>query len=161
MTITQQRLKELLSYNPETGRFVWLIDKGRAKAGGSAGTWDGYYLYVKLDQRRYAIHRLAWLYMMGEWPEADIDHWDTNGANNKFTNLRSVTRNFNQQNKRRANRDSKTGYLGVRMSASGKRFQALIGVDGKTLTLGHFSTPQEAHEAYVHAKRQLHPGNTL
>ncbi|HHK4055192.1 TPA: hypothetical protein ACQSSJ_005219, partial [Pseudomonas aeruginosa] len=73
-TLTQERLKELLRYDTETGEFTWLARKGsRALVGSKAGSNDGQgYIRIAIDGRRYRAHRLAWLYCYGKWPAAQV-----------------------------------------------------------------------------------------
>lgn len=96
----------------------------------------------------------------GTWPEFEIDHKDGVRTNNRWSNLRDVSRGTNQQNQRRVRSDSTTEIQGVGMTPSG-RFRARITLNGKQFLLGCFGTKEEAHEMYVEAKRLLHLGNTL
>jgi hypothetical protein len=159
--LTQERLKDLLNYDPETGVFAWRErSKNRVKAGETAGSLQSKgYLQIRIDGRQYLAHRLVWLWMTGEWPTHYIDHVDGNNLNNRFANLRDVTNSVNQQNQRRASKDSKTGFLGVRQHHG--KFQARIYLDGKVTHLGRFTAPEQAYAAYVAAKRVHHVGNTL
>lgn len=156
--ITADRLRELVHYCPETGIFTHLQSRGPKKAGMPAGSLrkDGY-VYIMIGRHRTMAHRFAWLYMTGEWPIADIDHIDGNKSNNSFRNLRDVSRRVNTQNQNRAKRTSKTGYLGVRYHGPNK-FVAAISINGKSMYLGVFRNPAEAHQAYLKAKRELHEG---
>ena len=158
--ITQQRLRELAHYCPETGQFTHLQSKGRKKAGMPAGSLrrDGY-VYAMFDGHRAMAHQFAWLYVTGEWPTQEIDHMDGNKANNAFSNLRQVSRRANTENKRTAKRTSTTGLLGVVRHRD--KFVAKIVHAGKRTHLGVFETPEAAHEAYVQAKRRLHQGCTI
>ena len=158
--ITQNRLRELAHYCPETGQFTHLQSKGRKKAGMPAGSLrrDGY-VYAMFDGRRAMAHQFAWLYVTGEWPTQEIDHMDGNKANNAFANLRQVSRRANTENKRTAKRTSTTGLLGVVRHRD--KFVAKIVHAGKRTHLGVFETPEAAHEAYVQAKRRLHQGCTI
>jgi len=158
--ITQNRLRELAHYCPETGQFTHLQSDRRKKAGMPAGSirQDGY-VYAMFDGKRALAHRFAWLYMTGEWPTQEIDHIDGNKANNAFANLRQVSRQANTENKRQAKRTSTTGLLGVVKHRD--RFVAAITHSGKRTYLGTFETPEAAHEAYVEAKRELHQGCTI
>jgi hypothetical protein len=156
--ITQERLRELVHYCPETGIFTHLESKGRKKAGTTAGSLrlDGY-VYIMISGTRAMAHRFAWLYMTGEWPLADIDHIDGNKSNNAFNNLRDVSRSVNAQNQKRAKISSKLGLLGVSKLPSGN-FKAVIVLNGNRNYLGVFSNPNDAHQAYLKAKRKLHEG---
>ena len=158
--ITQNRLRELAHYCPETGQFTHLQSKGRKKAGMPAGSLrrDGY-VYAMFDGHRAMAHQFAWLYVTGEWPTQEIDHMDGNKANNAFSNLRQVSRRANTENKRTAKRTSTTGLLGVVRHRD--KFVAKIVHAGKRTHLGVFETPEDAHEAYVQAKRRLHQGCTI
>lgn len=158
--ITQNRLRELAHYCPETGQFTHLQSKGRKKAGMPAGSIrrDGY-VYVMFDGFRGMAHQFAFLYVTGEWPTQEIDHIDGNKANNAFSNLRQVSRRANTENKRIAKRTSTTGLLGVVRHRD--KFVAKIVHTGKRTHLGVFETPESAHEAYVKAKRLLHQGCTI
>jgi len=112
-----------------------------------------------IDQANYLAHRLAWLYVTGHWPLVHVDHIDGNRKNNAFSNLREADRKTNAQNMRMAHRDNKTGLLGV--TAHRKTFVANILVDGCQLRIGRFATAEEAHAAYLNAKRAMHKGCTL
>lgn len=160
--ITAERLRELVTYDPKTGVFTRLTDaRPRWKAGQETG-WKhkhNRYVYVRADGKAYFAHRLAWLYMTGEWPEHDIDHIDGQIDNNAFANLRQVSETVNAQNQRRAHKGAKSGLLGV--YPSGLRWRAMITVNKKTFYLGLFDKPEEAYDAYLTAKRISHPGCTI
>jgi hypothetical protein len=160
--LTAERLREVLDYNPETGIFRWkaISTKNQVKVGdiaGCAGAKD--YRRICIDGRLHLTHRLAWLYMTGEWPVADIDHINGISGDNRFANLREATRSENMQNRRGPNRDSKTGLLGA--SPNQGKYEAAICLDGKKHYLGLFKTAEQAHAAYIKAKRKFHPGGTI
>lgn len=159
--ITQERLKELLHYDPETGVFTWRIrTSNRVKVGDVAGSAAAYgYLEIGIDGVTAKSHRLAFLYMTGEWPEHDVDHINGIRTDNRWANLRTATRSQNLQNLRAAKSNSKTGLLGV--SPYNGTFRASIKHNGKQITLGRFSCPHAAHAAYLKAKAELHPFSTL
>lgn len=159
--LTQARLKELLHYNRKTGIFTWRLTRGRtAKKGATAGWQDGSYWRVEVDHKTYRAHRLAWLYVHGVWPCGDLDHKDTNGLNNAISNLRcSPSPSFNAQNRRRPRPGSESGFIGVNLSRS--KWRAQISYGGRNRHLGLFDTPEQAHAAYVKAKRIHHEGGTL
>ena len=122
--LTQQRLQEILDYDPETGVFTRKVSSGGKKAGSIAGSPNvrGYWT-VGVDGKYYKAHRLAWLYVHGEWPEGVIDHIDRDTANNAVSNLRDVTQVENSLNVKVRER-SKTGVNGVRHHHDGRRFRA-------------------------------------
>ena len=164
MTITHQALKEWLSYDPETGVFRWLKDKrGRGrmwKAGDAAGYETQTAVCICLMGRYYYAHRLAWFYVHGEWPKQQIDHINGEWRDNLLSNLRDVPPRVNMENMRFARKTSRSGLIGAFKHSVSGWFSA-IQVHGKMHRLGHFKTPQEAHEAYIAAKRVLHEGCTL
>lgn len=153
--ITQERLKEVLYYNEETGVFTW--QKKIAKkiiVGQVAGCdrGDGY-IVIRIYGHMYFAHRLAWLYMTGEWPTI-IDH--KRGLSNRWKNLRDVTTTINMQNRVLANKGSTSGLLGAHKKRN--KFASAIRVNGRNIKLGVFNTAQEAHESYMKAKKELHQG---
>lgn len=159
--VTYERLRELLVYSKKTGLFAWRRPTSRKhKRGDVAGSLVGHgYVHIEIDGRSYGAHRLAWLYVHGVWPSGQIDHENGMRADNRFRNLRDGSRSFNQQNQRKAQSRNLLGFLGV--SRSGKRFKARIVVNSAQRQIGTFDTPEEAHLAYVQAKRRLHAGGCL
>ncbi len=173
--LTQERLREAFDYNPETGAFRWRLRP--SSHFNSKRTWNAWnarfagketgsdrgdgYIALRLDCKSHRAHRMAWLYMTGEIPSGEIDHINQDTGDNRFSNLRVVSRAVNQQNQRRAQCSNKsTGLLGSYKHADG-RFVASIRVDGKQTYLGLFDTAELAHAAYVKAKREHHKGCTL
>ena len=113
--LTAERLRQLLSYDPETGVFRWLPRPdlrasalrlrrlgqcgrdGKLPTGSSStGYWQ-----IMIDNRNYTAHRLAWLHMTGAWPEAEIDHCNGDRTDNRWSNLRPAVRGENCRNKRK------------------------------------------------------------
>jgi hypothetical protein len=160
--ISARQLRMLLHYDPATGLFVWKRREeapqwnGRyaGKVAGTPKTGAGYIL-IKLPphRRAYHAHRLAFLWMTGKWPRAEVDHRDGDQANNTWENLRSCTVSQNRMNSVRR-RDNKTGFKGV--GRENRRWRADIMVDYQRHYLGTYDTPEEAHAAYVEAARRLH-----
>ena len=158
--ITTERLREVLNYDQETGKFTWLVRLShRVEVGDVAGTTFNGYRHISIDGRRYRCARLSWKYVTGHWPGGFVDHLDTNSLNDRFSNLRDASRLVNSQNLRSPRSDNKVGMLGV--VAVGDRFRSVIKPPGKRLHLGYFDTPEEAHAAYVAAKRIHHEGCTI
>lgn len=155
--LTQGRLRSLLFYDPETGVFTWRKNRARVSAGTIAGSLmpEGY-LRITVGGHRFMAHQLAWLYMTGEYVARDIDHRDTNRANNRWENLRRATRSQNNMNARLRS-DNSTGFKGVTIK-KGKRskpYCAQVGVPGKGRPqhIGYFHTAEDAHSAYVSAAK--------
>lgn len=154
--LTVERLRELLSYNPETGEFHWVDDRGNNRMKGKrAGTVNAKgYRVIEIDGKAHREHRLAWLYVTGDWPEQEIDHRDLNKLNNRFDNLRPATRSQNTSNKV-VQKNSRTGVRGVNLRENGK-FRVSVGVNGKRINVGTFDTLPQAHMAYIRAAVEHH-----
>lgn len=157
MSITPERVRELLHYDPEEGVLRWRAEQRtgngknlvNAAAGDIAGGFMGNgYWYISLDGCRYLASRLAWLYMTGEWPPSEIDHRDGDEGNNRWLNLRASTRSQNGANTRRRS-DNTSGFKGVTYDKSRKKWQSKIRVNGRDFFLGRFDDPELAHAAYV------------
>lgn len=144
-TLTQERLKELLDYDPDTGVFVWKAWRGgTAKAGSVAGALrtDGY-RQIELNRRRYYGHRLAFLYMEGAFPPDCVDHINHKKADNRWDNLRHVTNQENQKHKAMQT-DNTSGVTGVYWNKSLGKWKSHIRVDGKSIYLGITHDKDEA-----------------
>ena len=173
MTISADEARELLDYNPETGNFTWKrrdckwfsLNRfcktwNKNFAGKTAGGINsvGYHVIAVLN-KQILSHRLAWLYVYGEWPKGQIDHINGNRSDNRIVNLRDVTANMNQQNLKRGQRNNTyCNYLGVSLLKRTGRYYAQIMYDGKRLFLGYFDTPEEAQFVYMKAKARYHRG---
>lgn len=160
--ITAERLREILMYDHTSGVFTFRVRRGSMKVGTASGVRkDDGRIAIKLEGRYYLAHRLAWLYVHGVWPEQQIDHIDGNPLNNGIANLRDVSPTTNSQNRRFADPGSKSGLLGAQWCKGYGNWQASIRVKGTRMNLGKFDSAQEAHEAYVQAKRRFHDGCTI
>ncbi len=163
--ITAEEVRKRLRYDEETGLLHWVEPlSSRVKVGDPVISIraDGY-IQVGICGRRFMAHRVIWLLVTGRWPNGILDHKDGVRTNNRWNNLREVSASGNSQNMRRAHRDTKHGLLGVSFiqNRKSKPFRSEIRVDGKPMRLGTFATPEEAHAAYLNAKRKFHPANTL
>lgn len=146
--MTQDELKKFLSYDEKTGLFVWLVNKGTAKAGGLAGApASNGYTNICIDRKIYKAHRLAWLYVYGFNPSQTIDHINGVKNDNRLVNLREATHQENSQNH---------VLLGAHFHKGKNKWQARIRFDGKRVHLGYFLTKEEACQAYVQAKKEHH-----
>jgi hypothetical protein len=147
--LTRARLRELLHYDRDTGEFRWWKRVGDGvRLGEVAG-----HVEIRVDERTYRAHQLAWFYTTGRWGRPMIDHRDGNSTNNRWTNLRRATATQNNANKRRS-RQNASGYKGVWLQPSG-RWRAAISNKGQRIDLGIFATAEAAHAAYVAAARKL------
>jgi HNH endonuclease len=145
--ITAGRLRELLHYDPEAGVFRWLRSGSGRCLGGIAGCryGKGYArIRIMISGRWYKAHRLAWLWMMGEWPLAEIDHINMDSADNRWCNLRAATHSKNGANKRKQQNNT-SGFPGV--SRFGVKWRARSKVNGKEVSLGLFDTRHQAYAA--------------
>jgi hypothetical protein len=161
--ITAGRLREITEYDEETGVLRWKICKPPIRAGSEVGgkhISHGYKDAV-VEGTRSRVHRLIWLYVNGKWPDGQIDHINGDTTDNRISNLRDVRPQVNSQNKRHPPTHSKSGYLGVCFNTSRGKWKASICVGGRHKHVGHFNTAEEAHAAYVAAKRTLHEGCTI
>jgi hypothetical protein len=146
--LTQDRLKELLHYDPETGVFTWLKSgKGiHARKNLAAGCTDSGkgrgYKRIRVDGVLYYAHRLAWLYVHGEWPSVHVDHHRSD--DDRIGNLRPCTPAQNAANSR-LRVDNTSGFKGVRKAHGCARWVAQT---NRHKYIGIFKSPQEAAEAY-------------
>lgn len=153
--LTQTYLHSVFKY--ENGQLYWIGKRRGAQKNKPIGCKVGEgYVGCMLDGKHYLIHRLIYLYVNGYMPIYDIDHINGNRSDNRIENLRPVTKQGNQQNIRKAYTTSKSGLLGAFYSKKHKNWFSRICVNKKSKWLGNFKTPDEAHQAYLKAKRNLH-----
>src|SRR5574340_38831 len=160
--LSQKRLKDLLHYDEDTGIFTWRVNRGwHSKAGSIAGANSAGYIIIGIDQVRYKAHRLAWLYVYGEFPSDQIDHININKSDNRISNLRIASNWLNSNN---YIRHPKSGNP-AGTEKHGKLWRAHIQVLGRRVCIGKYYTAEEAHKAYLKAKQKLHhffyPPNSL
>lgn len=155
---SQAELKKYFRYDQRVGVLYNLVNRGpHAKAGEPAGWKVRCGIRVKFHGQFYLAHRLIWVYLYGHLSEdVEVDHWDGNPWNNKRKNIRLCIdgASSNQENQRKAHSDNCTGLQGVSLFQG--KFPSRICVKGEQIYLGTFGTPQEAHVAYLTAKRELH-----
>ena len=147
--LTQESLKELLEYSPETGKFFWRVSRPHVGQGDEAGSLTAYgYIAISVNNVKYPAHRLAWLFIHGEWPEERkvVDHINRDKLDNRICNLRVVTHQINQ-----FNRSSTKGY---HFDKARGKWVATIKLNYRTLFLGRFDTEKEASDAYNRAKEK-------
>lgn len=155
--LTSDRLRHVLRYEPETGKFFWQQPAAhRRLPGDEAGcpSKDGR-IRIRIDNQLFYRYRLAWLYMTGSWPQQKVDHINGDQTDDRWTNLRDVSQSVNCQNRQAASKNNKSGLLGVETTQDGK-FRASIRIAGKRIRLGTYPSAQEAHVEYMRAKRVFH-----
>ena len=150
-------LEKALRYEPDTGRFFWLIDRPRkTKAGDEAGHKNKKgYIEIRYNHKTLNAHRIAWYLQTGEDPKGmTIDHINGNRADNRFENLRIATYKENSRNRKKI--DNKTSkYKGVYWYKRYHKWKATIGYEGRAIHLGYFHDEYEAHLAYCKAALEL------
>lgn len=161
--MTYDKLISLLNYNPDTGMFYWVAKRRGASKKKPAGTkTKSGYIQIMIDNKSYLAHRLAWLHETKSMPKNEIDHIDCNKLNNKIDNLRQVDAVYiNQHNRKLPNKNNKAGLIGAFYSESLGKWFSRISVNNKKKWLGTFDNAIDAHNAYIKAKKQMHPANTL
>ncbi|MCO7736417.1 HNH endonuclease [Brucella intermedia] len=152
---TLEYMSEWLSYSPENGLFRWKKDvNSKTKRNDIAGSVnDRGYRTICLNYKVRRAHRLAWLYVTGEWPDEDIDHINGDRDDNRIDNLRPATRTLNNANSK--TRDStQAGYKGVALNKRTGKWFARINNQGQHQHLGTFESAVEAHAAYAQAANE-------
>lgn len=130
--LTQEKLKELMHYDPETGIFTRRKTTAmRQKVGEIVGVeCKNGYLKCGISNEEYTLHRLAWLYMYGEFPEI-VDHINHNKKDNRIANLRDVDRFGNMKNMSKSKANT-SGTTGVCYCKERKMWKAQIYCNGVT-----------------------------
>lgn len=156
MDLTCEELRRIILYDPQTGSFTWKVAAARrVKVGGPAGGKSGRYVCIRIHGRLYRAHRLAWLYVTGQWPKDQVDHINGVEDDNRFLNLREATNTENQRN-RKKKKDNTSGFKGVCFVKSKRLWMASIVVQRKSINLGYFRAPEDAHRAYCAAAKKYH-----
>jgi hypothetical protein len=156
--LTQQALKEIITYDHETGIFRWInMRRGWADLSGKKAGYKEVkgYIVIQINEFQYKAHRLAWLYFYGAWPSNQIDHINGDKTNNQICNLREATTIENCRNTG-AKSTNTSGFKGVfYIKQRAKRpWQASVCIKGKMIYLGSFSTAEEASLAYEAAAKE-------
>ena len=159
--LTQERLKELLHYDPEKGLFTRLkmAQGSPRKIGDVAGNLSQGYIRIGVDGVSYRAHRLVWLYMYGYWPTKSIDHINRIKDDNRFINLREASRSQNAQNVG-LKKTNKSGYKGVSWENRRKKWVVQLRLNIKPIFLGYYDDIDEAIARYKEAQKIYHPFST-
>lgn len=139
--LTQQELKRQLHYDPITGIFTWLIHTRNTKIGQVAGYIQRGYRRIGIDEHQYPASQLACLYMTGAFPKTEMDHINRDRNDDRWENLRDVTRQFNLYNTKR--KKNATGFSGVQPKRG--KYSARLRINGAREHLGVFNSPKEAY----------------
>lgn len=151
--VTLSRLREVLDIDISTGVFCWKVAPAKSiKAGSTAGNLrpDGY-VEIKIDYIGYFAHRLMWFHVYEEWPGL-LDHKDTIRHHNWLDNLRAATPSQNGANAKLGKHNT-SGFKGVHRHRGLWRARIIIG--RKSIHVGCYDTPEEAHAAYVAKAKEL------
>lgn len=164
-SITAERLRELYTYDCETGVFRRRVKTGKSTIVGEVvgSPAKNGYLRITVDNVRVLAHRAAMLYVYGVMPPDDVDHIDGGRQNNRIANLRNATRSENMQNERKGRRGSASGLLGVSWHKGAEKWVASVRIPGggKYKYLGLFESKEEAHAVYLAEKRRVQPFATI
>jgi len=160
-SITQDELKKLVHYDPQTGIFTNIKARTWLRPGRILGASHSMgYKVISIYCRKYYAHRLAFLYMNGSFPAREVDHINHDRADNRWSNLRQASRSGNMKNcSRHANNTS--GVTGVSFHKPNKKWRAFIGVCGKAIHIGMFDNFNDAVSARRGAelKYGFHPNH--
>ncbi len=146
--LTAEQLKALIHYDPTTGLITRL--KGAKKNGPCGHLTHNGYLAMSINGSYYRAHRLAWLYVYGEWPIDQLDHINAVRTDNRIANLRQCTHMENAQNTRLYS-NNKSGFKGVYLDKENNKWEASIRVNKKLKHLGRFQDIADAAKAYADA----------
>lgn len=157
--LTKEFIDTMFNFDVSTGIITYKHDGNNqyAKRGREAGWIENTgYRRIKIGKHRYMAHLLVWCHVTGTYPaDCEIDHINLNKLDNRFCNLRSVTKSQNCMNRRRRV-DNRTNYKGVTFDKSSGKYLARISVNGDRKRIGYYDTPEAAWFAYVAESEKLH-----
>lgn len=154
--VTQDRLKDVMSYDPATGDFVNTLQRGKR---GTPGKKAGYlnplgYRIIRIDSENYHAHRLVWLYQYGNFPDYLIDHINGNRDDNRLTNLRPATYKQNGENQK-LHSTNKSGHRGVSWDNHSQIWVACVGHTNEKIRR-RFKNLDDAIEAVKQMRDELY-----
>jgi len=158
--LTRSRLKDLLDYDPDTGIFLWKVSTAqRIKVGDVAGCVSKKgYIHIKIDNKSYRAHRLAWLDYYGYFPERGLDHKDRTRHHNWIDNLREVGQQCNVRNTGNLSNNT-SGVKGIFLNKKAHKWRASIKLNGKLSHLGYSTDFTEAVARRLAAEQCLNWSN--
>lgn len=152
--LTQEVLRELVNYEPETGRFTWKASRPACRPGDECGRISSHgYREIGILGKLHHAHRLAVLYMTGHMPSHSVDHINRNRQDNRWCNLRCATQSENMANVV-VRKNNTSGVSGVTWDASRKKWRAQIRLNGRKKNLGRFNDLAAAEAAVKTAARE-------
>ena len=155
--LTQERLRFLLDYDPNTGVLTWRAKPSRGiKVGRQAGTptSEGY-LALQINKKKMFAHRAIWLYVHGVWPPEEIDHINHVRNDNRLCNLRLANRLENSHNTQKHVKNM-SGHKGVAWHNRNQKWQVQLQANRKTFYVGQFAQLADAVQARAIAEIFLH-----
>ena len=160
--LTQELLRHLLDYSPDTGELTWRAKPSRGvKIGRQAGTptSEGY-LALQINKKKMYAHRAIWLHVHGVWPPEEIDHINHIRNDNRLCNLRLANRLENSHNTRK-HAKSVSGHKGVAWHSRNKKWQVQMRFCNKTYYIGQFLDLQDASQARFQAETTLYADHQI
>lgn len=163
--VTYDIASALLEYDPISGKLRWLSRSAEMfKSCAACRSWNSRLsgkealnsigsngqLFGSIFGRKYKAHRVIWLIATGDWPTGVIDHINGNPTDNRLSNLRDVSNAENLKNAS-LSKGNTSGFCGVHWHSKNKKWQAKIGVAGRTVHLGYFDSVVEAANARAQA----------
>jgi len=157
--MTQEQVRQMFDYNSKTGKLRWRVGRRKGRVAGSTKNKYGYVMLIlgKHPKKGYYGHRLAWLWVHGEWP-SEIDHVNGQRSDNRLTNLRLATRSQNMANAQLGRKAGKGGLKGIHFEKRNPHnpWIAKIQKDRRQYHLGCYATPELAHAAYYEAAKSMY-----
>lgn len=165
-TIDIETLRQLIWYDPETGKLYWHFrDVSYFSSQTQYKTWNKRFAHKEaftadggIGYRQGAVlgvmlkaHRVCWALYYGEWPKKHIDHVNHNRGDNRISNLRSVTISENCRN-RSLPKNNCSGHIGI--SREGRKWKARLKMNRVDYYLGSFDTIEDAICARKKAEKE-------